>query len=175
MALPRDDFDRDDFDAVDPWGTDGAPRWAVDPIVGLARPAPTDGETTVDDTQAQVETATVTNPQGSVSVSALMDGRVEQIRLTAQVVRMSESQLAAEILVIADLARQRAQSAQYVFILDRMSQAADGDQQRLACLGEFVRKTWNLPTPAEAATAVAEVFASRYNPDGSLRDTDAAR
>ncbi|KAA1249846.1 secretion protein EspD [Mycobacterium simiae] len=167
MNSPGDDFDSDDYDAVEPWGADGTARWTVDPFVGLAPAASPDGESNVDHAPEHIATFRVTNPQGSVSVSTLMDGRVEQVQLSERVARMSESQLAAEILVIADLARQKAQSAQYVFILERMGQAADGDHQRSALLGEFVGKTWGLPTPEEAEAAAAEVFATRYHGDNA--------
>lgn len=177
---PGDDFDSDDFDAVAAWGADGAARWTTDPIVGVAPTAPPRGERDADhapsqvqtDREQQVATFTVTNPQGSVSVSTLMDGRVEHVQLSQKVTRMSESRLAAEILVIADLARQKAQSAQYVFILEKMSHAADGDQRRIAMLREFVAETWSLPTPEAADAAAAEVFATRYNSDDAARNSD---
>lgn len=50
---------------------------------------------------------TVTNPPGTVSVSALGDGAIERVALSADVTRLTESQLAEEILVIAHLAAQR--------------------------------------------------------------------
>lgn len=78
----------------------------------------------------------------TVSVSTLMDGRIDHVELSARVAWMSESQLASEILVIADLARQKAQSAQYAFILDRMSQQVDADEHRVALLRKTVGETW---------------------------------
>lgn len=112
-----------------------------------------------DDEQPELQLFTVTNPAGTVSVSALMDGRIHQFELSAEVTSMTESELEEEILVIANLARQKAQSAQYTLILDTMSQAGAGDQ---AAVREFASHHLNLPTPEQAAASEAEVFATRY-------------
>lgn len=61
-----------------------------------------DGE---DETPAPV--FTVTNPPGTVTVAAYLDGRVHQIALSPKVVNMTERELADEIRVIADLAGSR--------------------------------------------------------------------
>ncbi|RFZ60549.1 ESX-1 secretion-associated protein EspD [Mycobacterium marinum] len=179
VNLPGNDFDSDDFDAVDLWDPDGKQRWTADPIVGFAGAGAQDSEASADDSPApqeqpeedEIAVFTVTNPQGSVAVSALMDGRTEDIELSKKVARMSESQLASEILVLADLARQKAQAAQYAFILNKLTHAADGDQQRVQQLQDFVGNTWSLPSPEEAAAAEAEVFATRYGDDRSAHDS----
>lgn len=180
VNLPENDFDSDDFDAMDLWGADGAARWTADPLVGFTSTTPSDSKTNVADAYGQAEedadqeiaVFAVTNPEGSVSVSALMDGRVEYVQLSEKVTRMSESQLASEILVIADLARQKAQSAQYTFLLDKMGQTADEGEQHIALLREFTGNSWNLPTPEQAAAAAAEVFATRYDSEGTARDNE---
>jgi hypothetical protein len=103
---------------------------------------------------------TVTNPQGSVSVSALMDGRIHQVKLTDKVESMGEPQLAEEIFVIADLARQKARAAQYTFMLENMKDS--GDENGMTAFRELVSLSLHLPTPEEAAAAEEETFASRY-------------
>ncbi len=180
VVSSRNDFDSDDFDAADLWGADGADRWTADPIVGLESAESPDGGADADDASDQAEAHaeqeiaifTVTNPQRTVSVSALMDGRVDRVEVSQRVAWMSESQLASEILVIADLARKKAQSAQYTFILDRMSQLAGGEEGSVAQLRESVGKTWGLPSPEEAAAEEAEVFATRYSDDSPAQNTE---
>ncbi|TGN67186.1 secretion protein EspD, partial [Mycobacterium tuberculosis] len=39
MDLPGNDFDSNDFDAVDLWGADGAEGWTADPIIGVGSAA----------------------------------------------------------------------------------------------------------------------------------------
>ncbi|KBD99431.1 ESX-1 secretion-associated protein EspD [Mycobacterium tuberculosis M2376] len=180
MDLPGNDFDSNDFDAVDlgcrrrgglDCGSDYWRRVGGDP--GDTGPdldnAHGQAET---DTEQEIALFTVTNPPRTVSVSTLMDGRIDHVELSARVAWMSESQLASEILVIADLARQKAQSAQYAFILDRMSQQVDADEHRVALLRKTVGETWGLPSPEEAAAAEAEVFATRYSDDCPAPDDE---
>lgn len=101
---------------------------------------------------------TVTNPPGTVTVTTYMDGRVQQVDLAPNVVSMTESGLAEEIVVIAGLATQDARSAQYTFMLDEMrEQGHDNVATR-----DFLSRDLDLPTPEQAQAARAEVFATRY-------------
>lgn len=101
---------------------------------------------------------TVTNPPGTVTVTTYMDGRVQQVDLSPNVVSMTESGLAEEIVVIAGLATQDARSAQYTFMLDEMrEQGHDNVATR-----DFLSRDLDLPTPEQAQAARAEVFATRY-------------
>ncbi|RFD23873.1 secretion protein EspD [Mycobacterium uberis] len=183
VVLPGNSFDSDDFDTQDPWGADGSAHWTMDPIVGFASAGTPNSGTNVDNTHGQGEKDdeqeapeiaifTVTNPPRTVSVSVLMDGRVDHVELSKRVTWMSESQVASEILVIADLARQKAQSAQYTFILDKMSRLANGDEHRIALLGESVGNVWGLPSPEQVAAAEAGVFATRYSDDCPAQDAE---
>lgn len=122
-----------------------------------------------DDEEPELELFTVTNPQGSVSVSTLMDGRIQHVELTDKATSMSEAQLADEIFVIADLARQKARASQYTFMVENIGELTDEDAEGSALLREFVGMTLNLPTPEEAAAAEAEVFATRYDVDYTSR------
>lgn len=130
---------------------------------------PTDSETGGGDLQVlsslteheedpELDQFTVANPSKSVSVTALMDGRIQKVELSDHVERMSEPQLAEEIFVLADLARQKARAAQYTFLLESLR----GDEQGTESLRQLVDLTLTLPTPEEAAAAQEKVFANRY-------------
>jgi hypothetical protein len=115
-----------------------------------------------DDAQAEAAAdfvTQVTNPPGTVSVRALQDGSIQEIDLSPKVTSMTELALAEEILVIADLARQKGLASQQAFIADAMQalELHDGDAAH-----ELVEDSLDLPTPQQAETAQAEVFASRY-------------
>ncbi|OBH39609.1 hypothetical protein A5692_00555 [Mycobacterium sp. E342] len=111
---------------------------------------------------------TVTNPPETVSVSALMDGRTQRVELSPKVTSMSEAELAEEILVIADLARQKGLAAQHSYLLgdDSLSETMremgiDGGE----VVRDFMENGIGLVTPEQAAAAQAEVFATRYATD----------
>jgi hypothetical protein len=101
---------------------------------------------------------TVTNPPGTVTVTAFMDGRVQQIELTPKVTTMTETDLAEEIVVIAGLATQDARSAQYAFMLEGMHQQGHDD----VTTRDFLARDLGLPSPEEARAARAQVFTTRY-------------
>jgi len=105
---------------------------------------------------------TVTNPPGSVSVSVLRDGGIDRVGLSANATRMTESQLADEILVIAQLARQKGQAAQHTFLLDALRQAGETDT---AALRDLLEDGMNLSSPERAEATQAQVFANRYRAD----------
>jgi hypothetical protein len=114
---------------------------------------------TEDEDEVPVALFTVTNPAGTVSVSAQMDGSIHQVELSAKATSMTESELAAEIIVIADLAQQSARSAQHTFILEKMTEAGADDTDAIR---DFLGEGMGLPTPEQVAAAQAEVFATRY-------------
>lgn len=101
---------------------------------------------------------TVTNPPGTVTVTTYMDGRVHQIDLAPHAALLTESMLAEEIVVIADLATQDARSAQYTFMLEGMRE--QGQRQR----GHpgLLEPGSGRPTPEQAQAARAELLANRY-------------
>lgn len=105
---------------------------------------------------------TVTNPPGTVSVTALMDGRILHVDLSAQVANMSESDLADEILVIADLARQKGLAGQHTFLFDTMNGLGANDN---AAIRDLLENGLALSSPEQASEAQAEVFATRYAAD----------
>ena len=122
----------------------------------------------VDDSTARDSTAsrdvtdeatfTVTNPPATVAVSTFMDGRVHRIDLAPQVITMTETHLAEEIVVIAELATRDARAAQYAHVLDSMRRQGHDD----AVTRDFLTRDLDLPSPEDASAARAQVFAMRY-------------
>lgn len=55
VDLPGNDFDSNDFDAVDLWGADGAEGWTADPIIGVGSAATPDTEPDLDNAHGQAE------------------------------------------------------------------------------------------------------------------------
>lgn len=174
MDLPGNDYDSDDLSALDFSGGAAVEGSSLDALDDYAPSIESEDEGTDLDALAglteqeeepELALFTVTNPQGSVSVTALMDGRIQQVTVTDKASSMSESGLAEEIFVIADLARQKARAAQHTFMVENMSEMTGDSDQQNAMLHEFVGMTLNLPTPEEAAAREAEVFATRYNVD----------
>jgi hypothetical protein len=102
---------------------------------------------------------TVTNPPGTVSVSALMDGRVQHIDLAPTVTTMTESQLTEEIRVLAELARLKGLAGQYAFMTTMLYSEAHHNGAEVR---EVLEQGLELPSPQQADRAQAEVFASRY-------------
>ncbi|MCV7171947.1 YbaB/EbfC family DNA-binding protein [Mycobacterium manitobense] len=100
----------------------------------------------------------VTNPPGTVTVTAFLDGRIQQIELSPNVVGMTEADLADEIVVIAGLATMDARSAQYSFMLDGMREHGHSD----VATRDFLARDLELPSPEQADARRAEVFATRY-------------
>ncbi|OBI86379.1 DUF2694 domain-containing protein [Mycobacterium asiaticum] len=179
MDQPGNDYDSDNLSALDFSGGAAVDEASsLDALGDYAPPAESvDDRTDLDaldglteqEEEPDLALFTVTNPAGSVSVTALMDGRVQQVTVTDKASSMSESGLAEEILVIADLARQKARAAQHTFMVENMSEMTGDNDQQNALLHEFVGATLNLPTPEEAAAYEAQVFASRYEVDYTAR------
>jgi hypothetical protein len=107
---------------------------------------------------------TVINPPKTVSVAALMDGRTERVRLSSKVTNMTESELAAEIVALAGLARQKGLAGQWSLLGSTAlpDSLRDMGVQNSDVLRNFLQNFMPLPTPENAALAQAEVFASRY-------------
>jgi hypothetical protein len=112
------------------------------------------------DDEAPVPMFTVTNPPGTVSVSSLMDGRIQQIDLAPSVTTMTESHLAEEIRVIADLARLKGLAGQYAFMTTMLYRE---ELHNGADVRAVLEQGLELPSPQQADEAQADVFASRYS------------
>jgi len=118
-----------------------------------------------DDQQDAVEVFTVTNPPDTVSVSVLIDGSIQRVSLSPKVVNMSESDLAEEVLVIADLARQKGCAGAQTALLEGASPSeAMGEfgEDGSEVVRDFLENGLGLVSPEQAQAAQAEVFATRY-------------
>lgn len=129
---------------------------------------PSDDE---EDEEDGVQQFTVTNPPETVSVSALIDGRTQRVTLSPTASNLTEAELADEIIVLAELARQKGLAGQRTYVVD--SAADNAGLQQLNDMGldsgqllrDFVETGMRLPTEEQAETAQAEVFAARYAAD----------
>jgi hypothetical protein len=150
---PHDsDDERDDLAALDFSVAEGEPTESdLDALGGYA-------EETAEDDERPVRVFTVTNPPGTVTVTAFLDGRVKQVDLSSKVTDMTESDLADEIVLIAGLASQDARSAQYAHMLEGMRQQGHDD----VATRDFLARDLDLPTPDEAKAARAQLFSTRY-------------
>jgi hypothetical protein len=106
-------------------------------------------------------TFTVTNPPGTVTVSAFFDGRVQRIELSPEAAEANEEELAAEIVVIAGLATQRARAAQFSYMLEGMQDHGHDTVDTR----DFLNRSVGLPSPEDADAEQAKVFATRYRGD----------
>ena len=168
FSSAADDEDRHEaaFDALEEYAPTEADDTeteldAIDSQVGaVAEEGEDEGE--------QPQLFTVTNPPDTVSVSALIDGRTQRVDLSAKVSSMSESELAEEILVLADLARQKGLAGQHSYLLAEASDPESGEEmepETARVLRDFMENGMKLTTPEQAAAAQAEVFATRYATD----------
>jgi hypothetical protein len=172
-----------DFSAAE---DDGAEQSAVDALDEYAPAEPEGTETDLEAIDSVTEAAeeqeheeedgvalfTVANPADTVSVAALMDGRTHRVDLSPKVTSMSESELAEEVIVLAELARQKGLAGQHTYLIENASQSEglqelseiglDGNE----VLRQFMETGMQLPTPEQAAEAQAEVFATRYGTNG---------
>lgn len=104
---------------------------------------------------------TVSNPSGTVAVTAYLNGRIQRIELTERAADMSEAALAEEIQVIADLARRKARSELHAFIVEGVRVLGYDP----AVMRDSLIRDLDMPTPEQAAEATATVFATRYAAD----------
>jgi len=108
--------------------------------------------------QSEERMFTITNPPRTVAVTAYLDGRVERVQLFAGAIEFTEAELADEILVVADLAKQDARSAQHELAFESMrEQGHDAADVR-----DFLTRNLDLPSPEDTRAARAQVFATRY-------------
>jgi len=115
-------------------------------------------EEPAEDDELPVPVFAVTNPPGTVTVTAFLDGRVKQVDLSPKVTEMTEADLADEIVVIAGLATADARSAQYAYMLEGMRRQGHDD----VATRDFLARDLDLPTPDEAKAARAQLFSTRY-------------
>jgi hypothetical protein len=154
-----DAWDDDDEDDDGPAGSmldalDFSPLPAADYVdIGLDATAPDDK-----DDGPQTIFFTVTNPPGTVSATALMDGRPIQVTLAPQVADMTESELAEEISLIARLASQNARAGQHLLVSGMMQQMGEDPLTARS----FVEHELGLPSAETVLADKAQIFATRY-------------
>ncbi len=158
MDLPQDHSGWDDEpDDVEPDTVlDHLYSGGVESVASGTESSDTEGADTVD-----TMIFTVTNPPGTVSVSALPNGRPYRIELGPQVTGMTESQLAEEISVISRLAQQNALAGQRLIVANLMSRTG---MDRVAVNG-YLERDLGLPSMETVLADKAEVFATRYEHD----------
>jgi ESX secretion-associated protein EspD/H len=133
---------------------DFSPLPAADYVdVGLDATAPDD-----EDDRPQTMFFTVTNPPGTVSATALMDGRPIRVTLAPQVSNMTESELAEEISLIARLASQNARAGQHLLVSGMMQQMGEDPLTARS----FVEHELGLPSAETVLADKAQIFATRY-------------
>ncbi|MEE6136253.1 hypothetical protein SKC41_07880 [Mycobacterium sp. 050128] len=180
-----DDDGHDHGDALDFSAADNSDvESAVDALDAYAPTEPEEADTELEAIAATTEASddeedeedgaqqfTVTNPPETVSVSALIDGRTQRVTLSPTATNLTEDELADEIVVLAELARQKGLAGQRTYVMD--SAAENAGLQQLNDMGldstqllrDFVDTGMRLPTEEQAETAQAEVFAVRYTAD----------
>lgn len=102
---------------------------------------------------------TATNPSGSVTATALMDGLVFQVELSSQVTKMTESELADEIVTVCTLARRQAEAARHYLIATLMTELGQDPVGTRA----FLEHTIDLPSPQTVRNEKAQMFADYYS------------
>jgi ESX secretion-associated protein EspD/H len=150
---PWDDDDDDATDFGDP-GDDGD----ISALAGVDDYSPL---TEAESDQIVGAFFTVTNPAGSVSATATIGGRLQHVELAANVTDMTETQLADEIIVLADLAAQKARSAQHAVVVQLMRTMGYDS----VVTSGFLEHDLGLPSPETVAARRAQVFAARYPQD----------
>lgn len=163
-----------DFSGADYHDTESSAEVLAEYEPAVADTAADDLEALADDDEPAAPdplepyTSTVTNPAETVSVSALIDGSIREIELSAKVATMTETELVEEILVLAHLAQQKGLANQHSYLMDNAF-LSDGMRDLGLDSREVVREVMEsgmgLPTPQQAAAEQAEVFANRYSDD----------
>lgn len=111
------------------------------------------------DDEPSIPLISATNPPGTVTVSAYLNGTVQQIRLSAAVGAVTESELADEIRVVADVAAKKATSAMHIFGIELL--AAQGVDRSSA--ETLMTEHMPFATPAQARAAES-ALAARHRP-----------
>ena len=144
------------------------PSWEDDGPEDDAKQFPVDDLRTVaapsehDDGQLQTMFFTVSNPPGTVAVTASADGRPVRVDLAPHANQMTESQLGEEISLIARLASQNARAGQHLLATSMMEQLGHDRASTRA----YVEHELGLPSPETVLADKASVFAARYaDPD----------
>ena len=138
------EYSQIDDDSVDDWLTNPeADSSAADP----------DGEC--------VETLLVTarDPGGSVTATSLLGGQILRVKLSSRVTKMSESELANEIVAICTLATRQGEATQHHLVATLMHELGHDP----ATTSSFLEHTIGLPSPRTVMNEKARMFADYYS------------
>jgi hypothetical protein len=157
-------IDRHPDDPHEDWGDSGSDLAALDFSINVddedgssldaldyCAPGPADED-------PQTPLISATNPPGTVTVTAHLNGLVQQVELAASTTTMTESQLAEEVRVVADVAAKKASSAMYIFMVELMVAQGIGRQTAET----FMQANMSLATPQQARAAEVEL-ATRHS------------
>ncbi|MCF6389606.1 YbaB/EbfC family DNA-binding protein [Mycobacterium sp. MBM] len=111
-----------------------------------------------DDQNAPDVSFTVSNPAGTVAVTALLGGRISRISIEPSVGTMTESELAEEISFLSGLATQKALAAQHGVVSTLMQEV--GHESGVVC--DFLERERGFPSPQRYLEHTAAAFADRY-------------
>lgn len=100
---------------------------------------------------------TVINPPGSASVTAVLGGRTQSVEIH-DLSDFTETELAAEIVLLAELARDKAQAAQHALTVEFMR----GLGHDAVDTSAYVSHSMKWPSPEAAHERLARTFADRY-------------
>lgn len=104
---------------------------------------------------------TITNPPRTVAVTAHLDGRTERVTLFPAAADLTETELAEEVVIVAELATQDARSAQHESALNGMRELGHDE----VSTRDFLTRNLDLPSPEDTLANRAQVFATRYQGD----------
>ena len=159
----------------DPWGDDEVceePGPPTDELAGFDYTGPPDEQNDADDaaSQSDVDDApqpealllvSASNTAATVTATALTGGQVLRVELAPQVVKMTEHELAQEIIGVSAMARRQGAAARHAIIAEVMRLLGHDP----AATHSFLERNLGLPTPDTVLRAKAEMFANRYAED----------
>ncbi|MFN6550228.1 hypothetical protein ACP6C7_00415 [Mycolicibacterium septicum] len=119
------------------------------------------GQSTAGQDGDSVETLLVTaaNPTGSVAATALLGGQVFRVKLSSQVTKMTESELADEVVTVCILASRQAEATQHYLIATLMHELG----QDPASTSSLLEHTIGLPSPRTVLNEKARMFSDFYS------------
>jgi DNA-binding protein YbaB len=112
---------------------------------------------------------TATSPSGSVTATALMDGRVFEVKLSSEVTKQTESELSAEILAVCKLANRQAEAAQHYIVANLMRRLGHDPASTRA----FLERTIGLPSPQAVLEEKARMFADYLSSNRDRNESSA--
>lgn len=139
---PEENPDRSELDSL------------VSPFAAASSENPT-ADSAIDSVPTLLFTAT--NPPGTVSVTAMIDGRVLRVDLSSGVVEMTEHELSEEILLLSSLAQLQAGAAKHTLIAEFMTRLG---RDRVAVAANLEYEI-GLPSPESVRERREAAFAAR--------------